>query len=86
MPAGTSEEENILTDEANAFSTAIMAICRTTPLAEPAMFVAFGGLIGVLMAQGQTDHADLWKLARAQVKDTYDELIGWADKPQGPMN
>ncbi len=82
LPEGTSVEENILTDEANAMSTAIMAVIRRSPLTEPAVMIALGGLVGVLMAQGTTEHADLWMLVRKQVKETYDEMIGSA-KPLG---
>lgn len=84
LPAETSIEENVLTDEANALSTAIMALIRTSPLAQQAVFVALGGLIGVLMAQDQGSHADLWQLVRDQTKETYDEMIG-SFQPIGPM-
>lgn len=70
-----SVEEVALTEEAQAYANAAMALQRVTPLGEPAMFVAMGAAVGVALAQSMSPHAGLLLLMRNQEKATYDEVI-----------
>lgn len=82
VPRGTSGDDMVLAQEAQAFSLSVMALAKATPLNEDAMMIAIGAATGTLLAQAQMPHALLLKLSRDQMKATYDEVVETA-RPKG---
>lgn len=83
---GAPPEEVVLTEEVQACAQALMAVCRVTPLAPEALFVAMGAATGVILAQVVGPHALLMKLMRTQEKASYDEVVRASTPATGSVN
>jgi hypothetical protein len=81
LAPGADDAEAALTEETQACASALMALCRVTPLAPEALFVAIGAAAGVILAQTVGSHALLLKLMRGQEKASYDEVIRASTPP-----
>lgn len=86
VPAGAGPAEVTLNEEVQALSECGMALAKASPLVEPALFVAMGAMVGVILAQSEESHAELLRLMRHQEKLTYDEVRRAVTPPTPAVN